>query len=325
MITSYPSIYALGHRCLADLFSGPVVIQEKIDGSQFSFGVLNGKLHCRSKSAEIHVEAPEKMFAAAVATAKRCFDAGLIHEGYTFRCEYLQKPKHNVLAYSRVPAGNLVLFDVVFGAGENYFPTENRNAWAAILGLEPVPVLFEGEQNFLGFNHGLECWLDDMLKRESCLGGCKIEGVVVKNYNRFGIDKKILIGKFVSLAFKEVHRHEWRKSNPTQSDIVQQIIADYKTSPRWCKAIQHLREAGQLVDAPEDIGKLIKEVQHDVSREESDVISERLFKHFWPQIMRGVVAGLPEWYKSRLAGNVELPGEAELKQIIDAANTEDKQ
>lgn len=49
MINSYPSIYSLGHRYISELFSGPVVIQEKIDGSQFSFGNLNGKLFCRSK------------------------------------------------------------------------------------------------------------------------------------------------------------------------------------------------------------------------------------------------------------------------------------
>jgi ATP-dependent RNA circularization protein (DNA/RNA ligase family) len=39
MILSYPSIYALGHRAIRELFDGPVVVEEKIDGSQFSFGV----------------------------------------------------------------------------------------------------------------------------------------------------------------------------------------------------------------------------------------------------------------------------------------------
>lgn len=33
---SYPSIYALGHRAIVDLLKGPVFIEEKIDGSQFS-------------------------------------------------------------------------------------------------------------------------------------------------------------------------------------------------------------------------------------------------------------------------------------------------
>lgn len=308
MINSYPSIYSLGHRYLSELFSGPVVIQEKIDGSQFSFGVIDGKLFCRSKGQQIYVDAPEKMFAAAVATAKRCFDEGILPEGYTFRCEYLQKPKHNVLAYGRVPVGNLVLFDVCMPGSENYVSSGSCTEWALALGIEPVPVLFEGEIS------PQDATIQHYLDRESVLGGCKIEGIVVKNYYRFGVDKKILIGKFVSPAFKEVHRHEWKKSNPTPHDIVEQIITDYKTSPRWCKAIQHLRERGELVNGPEDIGKLIREVQADVSREESEAIREALFIHFWPQISRGIVSGLAEWYKQRLANTVL---DAEFEKIAD--------
>lgn len=300
MIESYSSIYALGHRYLSDLFTGPVVIQEKIDGSQFSFGVVDGRLQCRSRGQEIHVDAPEKMFSAAVESVKRFQE--FIPAGYIFRCEYLQKPKHNALAYSRVPKGNLVLFDAAT-IGQNCVGTVSLRVWAEIFQIEPVPVLFEGS-----YEPGSD-FIQQCLDRESVLGGCKIEGVVVKNYNQFGPDKKILIGKFVSPAFKEVHRHEWRKENPTQHDIVQSIIADYKTSPRWCKAIQHLNEAGQLVNGPEDIGKLIKEVQADVLKEEYLEISSRLFKHFWPQIARGIISGLPEWYKQRLAENFSAPND----------------
>jgi len=36
----YCQIYNLGHRAIADLLRGPVIIEEKIDGSQFSFGLF---------------------------------------------------------------------------------------------------------------------------------------------------------------------------------------------------------------------------------------------------------------------------------------------
>jgi hypothetical protein len=39
MIQSYPSIYNLGHKAVAEIFAEPVVVQEKVDGSQVSFGV----------------------------------------------------------------------------------------------------------------------------------------------------------------------------------------------------------------------------------------------------------------------------------------------
>lgn len=108
------------------------------------------------------------------------------------------------------------------------------------------------------------------------------------------------MGKFVSESFKEIHAGEWRKENPTPSDIVDQIAADLKTPARWNKAIQHLAETGKLEGSPRDIGALIKEVPADIEKECVDEIKERLFRFAWPHIRRRVTAGLPEWYKDQL-------------------------
>ena len=62
-LRSYPKVFNLGHRAVRDLLSGPVVVQEKIDGSQFSFGVgEDGTLLIRSRGADIEPEAPPKLF-----------------------------------------------------------------------------------------------------------------------------------------------------------------------------------------------------------------------------------------------------------------------
>lgn len=302
MISSYPSIYALGHRYLEQLFDGPIVIQEKVDGSQFSFGLINGQLQCRSKGQEIHVEAPEKMFAKAVETVKSI--APLLVEGWTYRAEYLQKPKHNCLAYGRAPKGNLVLFDIVMDP-ENYQSPRNIAAVAETLGIDCTPCFYQGPGEDIteaipGVSFRRPIGFEKFFERESFLGGCKIEGVVVKNYYRFGIDKKILIGKFVSAEFKEKHKVSWKVQNPTQADVVQHIIAELTTEARWRKAVQHLREAGKITDTPQDIGPIIKEIVADVEREESDHVREALFKHFWSQISRGVTRGVPEWYKKEI-------------------------
>ena len=37
---SFPSVYAVGHAALADLFLDDVIVEEKVDGSQFSFGLF---------------------------------------------------------------------------------------------------------------------------------------------------------------------------------------------------------------------------------------------------------------------------------------------
>ena len=69
MISSYPSIYNLGHKAIVDLLNHPVIVEEKVDGSQFSFRKgLDGEVSCRSKGAQLNMLAPEKMFARAVAT-----------------------------------------------------------------------------------------------------------------------------------------------------------------------------------------------------------------------------------------------------------------
>ena len=295
---SYPSIFSLGHRALAELLLDPVIVEEKVDGSQFSFGVFERVavcdepaelvLQCRSKGAQLNLVAPEKMFARAVDVVKEL----PLTPGFTYRAEYLLKPKHNALAYDRIPEKHLMVFDINTGH-EEYMPYAQKAAECARIGLEIVPLVYEGVlDTFANFR--------SMIDRVSALGGQKVEGVVVKNYNRFGPDKKVLMGKFVSESFKEVHAAEWKAANPSKTDIVDKLVDTLRTPARWNKAVQHLRERGQITDSPRDIGLLIKEVQTDVEKECMDLIASKLAEWALPQIRRGVVRGLPEHYKEEL-------------------------
>lgn len=300
---SYPSIYALGHRYLQDLLLDPVVVEEKVDGSQFSFGRFETEhgliLKCRSKGAQINTIAPDNMFKDGVDYVKSI--EHLLMPGWTYRGEYLKKPKHNALVYDRIPKNHIILFDINLGHEDYMRPVQSReHVWdlpkqieAERLGLECVPALYIGKIESVEQFRA-------MLDTVSVLGGQKIEGVVIKNYNRFGVDKKALFGKFVSEAFKEVHNREWKAANPGKMDIVASLIDSLKTPARWNKAVQHLREAGSLQDAPQDIGLLMREVPNDVEKEERDFITGKLFDWAWPHIRRGVVEGLPEWYKDQL-------------------------
>lgn len=290
---SYCSIFNIGHRVLAEFVTQPVQVEEKVDGSQFSFGRFGGELKVRSKGKQMQPDAPEKMFAAGVEAIAQLD----LHDGWTYRGEYLQKPKHNALVYDRVPAGHVILFDINRGE-EDYLTYEEKAAEAARLGLEVVPLLYQGViTNEI---------LMELLEKTSVLGGQKIEGVVLKNYRMFGPDKKVLMGKYVSEGFKEVHRKAWGEANPKQGDIIQRLVTGLRTEARWDKAVIHLREAGELEDDPRDIGKLMKSVGQDVAREEADTIKDELFKWAWPQIQRAVTSGLPEWYKKKLADE-QLP------------------
>lgn len=301
-ISSYSKVHSLGHKEIEDLFKGPVVIEEKIDGSQFSFGVIDGKLICRSKGAEIHVtpegEAHEKMFQKAVDTARKL--APQVHPRWIYRCEYISKPKHNVLQYERVPKDHLILFDVMRGPEQFLTPAEKMQE-AKYLGLECVPCYFQGSlSDDPARGPDPMPYLKALTDYHSILGGSKIEGVVIKNYSQFTRDGKLATGKLVREDFKEKHKHAWKVSNPSKLDVVESLVQVLRHENRWRKAVQHLKEAGKLLGMPEDIGALIKEVQSDVKAEEEAAIKEALFNYAWPKIARGIIGGLPEWYKREL-------------------------
>ena len=290
MIHSYPQIFQLGHKAIAELLSDPVAVQEKVDGSQFSFGVVDGKVECRSKGQQIILDAPEGMFKQAIATVQGLADR--LEPNWVYRAEFLSKPKHNTIAYERAPMHNLILYDIntTTGTEEQYVTMELLAAESDRLGLEHVPLLFQGKLESVAP-------LQQLLETDSILGGSKVEGIVVKNYAKFGGDKKILMGKLVRADFQEKHQGQWRVDNPNRADILTGLVLGLRTEARWRKAIQHLKEAGVLKEMPEDIGALLREVQDDVLKEEEQSIKDALFAWAWPQIRRGIVAGLPEWYK----------------------------
>ena len=285
---SYPSVYALGHAAVKELLTAPVVIQEKIDGSQLSFGVFGGEYKARSKGAVLQVLAPEKMFIKGVEATR----ALPLHDGWTYRGEYLEKPKHNTLAYDRIPAQHVMLFDINTGH-EEYLLYDDMLEEAARLGLECVPQMFDGMLEDV-------TTLRELLGTASVLGGTKVEGVVVKSLSLYAPDKKRLMGKFVSEAFKEAHDASWKERNPGGRDVQAVLAEKYRTTARWSKAVQHLRERGELEGSPRDIGPLLKEVNEDILKECSDEIRNALFKWAWPTVARGSTRGLPEWYKERL-------------------------
>ena len=127
-----------------------------------------------------------------------------------------------------------------------------------------------------------------------------MEGVVIKNYNVFTAEKKVAMAKIVRQEFKEQNSSNWKDEHPTSQDIIQRLIETYRNEARWRKAVQHLRDAGELQGEMKDIPLLMKEVSADVLKECKDEIVERLFAYAWPKIMKGITRGLPEWYKTQI-------------------------
>jgi hypothetical protein len=286
---SYPKIYNVGHAAVSDVLSAEVYVEEKVDGSQFSFGVIDGELKCRSKGKEQYPQT-DKMFERAVASVLD--RKGKLREGWTYSGEYLQKPKHNTISYSSIPVGCIMIFDIRTGE-EEYLGPGAKLLEANRIGYDCVPVLASGVMS-------LEL-MGELLEAESRLGGTKVEGVVLKPVIPiYGRDGKALMAKYVSEAFKERNNASFRNRNPTGKDTLALLCDTYRAPARWEKAANALRDAGELERSPRDIPKIMATAQADLQDEEGLEIRDALWKWAWPQIRRKSVAGLAEWYKEKL-------------------------
>ncbi len=295
-IPPFPKIFEIGHHAIENLFQGEVEITEKIDGSQFSFGVAaDSRIVMRSKGKELFFENPEKLFEVAIDWVRNN-EASIrkLGPGCFVYGEFLRIPKHNVLAYERVPRNNIVVFGV--RERQNLVSDYKRiQEVAASLNLETVPLL---DTTTIGS-------FDDFKKYlawESFLGGTVLEGIVVKNYHQYCTLSDfnwISMGKFVREEFKETHAEQWGHiSGKNWFDEMKETL---RTEARWQKAIQHLKERGELTESVQDIGKLLAEIERDFVEEEKERVKGILWKHQSPEILRHIKRGAPEWYKEWLA------------------------
>lgn len=294
-ISSYGKVYAVGNKWVSDVTFGDIVVQEKIDGSQFSFCKgENGITLFRSRNCQMDNNVYEGMFEVGVKAIHELHD--ILHPNYIYRGEYLKSPKHHTVKYETTPPNYVILFDIELRDQPQTFLSWQEVQHEAIrLGLEVVPTYFQGT---IKSTDELLAFLD----KKPFLGGENIEGIVLKNYACPGADSKVLKAKMVRADFQEKQSSEWKKQNPTAGDVITEIINSLATPARWNKSIQHLEERGELQNAPEDIGPLMKEISSDVLEEEQEWIKEQLFKYYWKQISKGLTKEFPQWYKRKLMG-----------------------
>lgn len=293
----YPKILALGALYTENALKGEVLIEEKVDGSQFIFGTdEKGELIASSKNQIQSLDSPDKLFNKAVSYIKSIKDKILeFPKGSLFYGEYLSKEKHNVLSYERVPKNNIVIFDAIIeGKWVSY---ANLLLIANKLEVDCIPLLHKGNVDVEG--------IKQLLTTQSYLGKEIIEGVVVKNYNEnIVLGGKImpLFTKYVREEFKERHDKAWAGLKTSNMEL---FIQSFKSEARWQKAIIHLKEQGKLTQSLRDIGDLIKEIHKDIEEEEKEYIKEQLYKIHIDKILRMSTSGFPEFWKNKLLENLQ--------------------
>lgn len=295
-IKAFPKIFALGTYYVSSIADNEVEITEKIDGSQFVFGKIDGNLMTRSKGCMIFEGEDNKMFNKATDYVRSIEHK--IPDNTIFYCEYLQKPKHNALEYERTPKNNLILFGVCDESDKFISKYDELLKFGELLDIEVVPLLYKGTIELKNIE-----FFDSILKRKSVLGKADIEGLVVKNYEQpfllGGHTIPLMSGKYVSENFKEVHRNTWKVENESKSKWGL-FMEGYKTEARWLKSVQHLQDKNELDNSPKDIGKLIEEIKNDIINEEKEIIKDFLWKEYSGELLRKSTNGFPEWYKRYL-------------------------
>ena len=297
-IPGYTKVMTLGAFRTENALEGEVVLQEKVDGSQFGAGVNeDNEVVVRSHNRVMEINAPDKMFQLGVDHV-RSVEKEFITLGSDVYCyfEYLQKPKHNTLTYERVPKNNLVLFDCL--SKGKWLDRDQLEYVGDTLQVDVIPELYRGIVDIEK--------IKELLDTPSYLGKEKIEGIVIKNYTQtmlLGGQVFPLFTKYVREEFKERHNTEWKIKSP--KGALQEYVDGFKSEARWQKAFQYLKEKGEIENEPRDIGKLVPRVQEDIKEEEIENIKEFLYKKFIGDITRTAVRGLPEWYKEKLLESVK--------------------
>lgn len=315
-VPSFPKIFHYGESRIANLIrEGRVEVTEKIDGSLFAFGInINGELVMRSKGQPVGRETLG-MFGPVVRAVVLEREAAIkdaLPPGSFVYGETLQKPKHNTLAYGRVPEGNFIMFGC-FNAGilapNGWLDHDDLMLLGRELNFEVVPLI--------AAHYPTPIEMDQMLERESILGKEKIEGVVIRNLDNvvafFPQDQPApVLCKYVRSDFRERNSKEWAGVNDSTQNKFQALFETYRTEPRWRKAIQHLQEAGQLQGRMQDMPLLVDELKRDLTEECKEEIKEAFWLLAQKDLYKTVGRGLAEFYKQTITQQ-ELDSLAQLE------------
>jgi len=300
---SYQKIAGIHRPEVVGVLDDHVIIEEKIDGSQFRIEIDgDGNISCGSHHQELNMV--DNNFKLGCDQAVKTFHG--VREPdkiITIFSEYLAKPKQNQIPYSRVPKNNFIIFDVKIG--DKMLDREEKERFAFNYGCEVVPLLWRG--------HGSE-FTDEvrekLLKTKSILGHQKgydrIEGIVIKAYDRkFNFDEghslagHFMCTKIVNDSFKETKKIK----SPKGDNKLEGILESVRSVPRWNKAVQTLTELGELNGEMKDIGLITRRVMTDLQEEEEETIKNELYKLFGKDILKASVQGLSTWYQNKLEAN----------------------
>jgi hypothetical protein len=251
----YPKIFPFGNEECEGIFSDPddiIVGEEKIDGANTRFTIINGKILFGSHNRELVLPEEDKFFKRFVQHIKSKVTPKPELEGYIFYGEMCVKHTINY-DWDKIPP--YLGFDVFDLNKKAFLDHLGARRMFIDIGLGFVPVLWVKKVSELGEIS------EEMIPHSQYWDGTA-EGVVFKNY------KKQMMTKIVAEQFKEKNKEVFglskKQARATGDEEI--IVATYCTNPRIDKKVFELILEGHELGMPM-MQELPHRVQQDVYEE----------------------------------------------------------
>ena len=242
-----------------------IVIQEKLDGSNASFKVVDGQILAFSRNTQLDEGNGLRGFYQWTQT----LNPSQLLEGVIYFGEWLVRHK---LDYGD-NMNQFYLFDIYNEHTKEYVSFSMVEDESKRLGLNLVPVFYIGD--VLPFDE------IEKFAGQSKLGE-KGEGVVVKNYNYKNKYETQVFTKIVTKEFQESNGVKNPKSATTKKDSFDQFLDTYMTKARVEKILYKMVDEQVLNEdyAIEDMGLILKNagtrIYDDLIKEELDSLLKQL-------------------------------------------------
>jgi len=230
----YPKIFRLGHEKNREIFEDgedEIIIEEKVDGANFRFGNIDGKLHYGSRRVDfVEKGSVAEQFVKAVDEVKRLEDK--LRPGYVYFVEYMI-PHTIQYDWDRVPV--FLGFDIYDVEKKKFIDYDKKIEEFARLGIEVVPLVAKVKASNID-----EKFLESVIPESRYYNGLA-EGVIFKNYG------KQLFAKLIAEKFKEMNKEVFGGSKKQAKTDEEYLLEKYVPPRRVEKVIQSLLNEGYVL------------------------------------------------------------------------------
>ncbi len=267
MYIKFPHLERLGHQETDEILNGEVFIFSKIDGTNGSCWLENGKIHCGSRNVNLKDdENPNdnqgfKNYLYSKEMQEKLLTFFSKHPNHTLFGEWM-KP-HSLKTYRPEAWDKFWIFDILNRETGRFIPYTNYADMLTELNLDFIPPM-------ISINNPSEEQVKSYVEKNTFLikdGEGLGEGVVIKNYswrNQYG---RQVWAKVVRNEFRELNQKVFGVPSITGSFQVEVAIAEkyvtqYLVNKTRAKIEEETKERRSLIP------RLLNQTYYDIIREE---------------------------------------------------------